>query len=183
MDRVEKKLKDLGRVPRDSVRADGRRSAAWTLHRTTKALMGREDDMKVVLASLRQHGAAVVWGGPGEGKTTVAMEVAAQLRADEPDLNAFILDMRGARPAVVDSSPLKPLLDPYLRTCQAMRVALLPCGHAPRPCYVALQLYETAVTMSARIAANLHKQDWASASDTLQRCWRPGACNGSYDTD
>ena len=93
VDRVTTKLKDLGRVPRDHVR--GARPVAWTLSRTTTALVGREAEVEDVLGSLRQHGAAVIWGGPGEGKSTVAREAAARLHAKQPTLGAFELDMRG----------------------------------------------------------------------------------------
>ena len=79
VERIVGTLKGLGRVPRDYVRRQGRRPVVWTLSRTTDSLVGREAEVKVVLASLRQHGAAIIWGGPGEGKTTVAMEAAARL--------------------------------------------------------------------------------------------------------
>ncbi len=97
--RVEQKLKDVGRVPRDFVRNPGRRPAVWTLSRTTTSLIGREDEVQLVFTSLRQHGAAVIAGGPGEGKTTIAMEAAARLREKKPNLSAFELDMRGERAA------------------------------------------------------------------------------------
>ena len=95
VDRVEEKLKALGRVPSGFVR--GARSVAWTLSRMTTALVGRETEVQDVLASLRQHGAAVIWGGPGEGKSTIAMEAAARLHADNSVLGAFELDMRGEK--------------------------------------------------------------------------------------
>ena len=101
--RVERKLKALGRVPRNFVRHQGRRPALWTIDRMTNSLIGREGDVQLVLKSLRQHGAAVIWGGPGEGKTTIAMEAAARLRASEPDLSAFQVDMRGERVEAVCS--------------------------------------------------------------------------------
>ena len=100
VERVIRKLKDLGRVPHEYEWSQGRRPALWTLSRTTNSLVGREAEVEAVLASLRQQGAAVVWGGPGEGKTTIAMEAAARLRGLEPALSAFEVDMRGERPAV-----------------------------------------------------------------------------------
>ena len=100
VERVLQRLKDLGRVPRDFARNLDTRPAVWTLSRTTNALVGREREVKVVLAALRRHGAAVVWGGPGEGKTTVAMEAARRLRAKEPQMTALALDVRGERAAV-----------------------------------------------------------------------------------
>ena len=94
VERVLEKLKVLGRVQPDYTWIRGRRPSVWTLSRTTDSLVGREEDVAAVLDSLRQ-GAAFVWGGPGEGKTTVAMEAAARLHDEEPSLNGFELDMRG----------------------------------------------------------------------------------------
>ena len=101
MKRVLQMLQSLGRVPRDFVWSEVRRPAVWTLSRTTNSLVGRDSEVDLVLDSLRQHGAAAVWGGPGEGKTTIAMEAAARLHLDEPNLNGFVLDMRGQRAACV----------------------------------------------------------------------------------
>ncbi len=97
VERVLTKLKDLGRVPRDVTLNHSRRPAAWTLGCTTKPIIGREAEVERVLDSLRQHNAAVIWGGAGEGKTTIAMEAAARLRVEEPYLSAFGLDMQGVR--------------------------------------------------------------------------------------
>jgi Mrp family chromosome partitioning ATPase len=99
VERVLTKLKDLSRVPRDVTLNHSRRPAAWTLGHTIKPIVGREAEIQAVLGSLQQHNAAVIWGGPGEGKTTIAMEAAARLRVEEPYLSAFELDMRGKRPA------------------------------------------------------------------------------------
>ena len=98
VERVLHKLKALGRVPRHVTLGHDRRPAAWTLGRMTKRIIGREAEIEAVLASLQQHGAAVIWGGPGEGKTSIAMEAAARLRVAEPYLSAFELDMHGKRP-------------------------------------------------------------------------------------
>ena len=68
VERVLQQLKDLGRVPRDFVRSQVRRPAVWTLSRTTSHLVGREYEVKAVLDSLRQHGAAVLWGGPARAR-------------------------------------------------------------------------------------------------------------------
>ena len=92
VDWVLLELQQMGRVDRDFTRTTA--PAAWTLTRMTEDLVGREDDVTVILDSLRK-GAAVIWGGPGEGNTTVAMEAAARLRAEEQNLNGFVLDMQG----------------------------------------------------------------------------------------
>ena len=91
------KLRALRRVPRGVHFIMKDTAPVWTLGRTTNALVGRELQIRRVLASLRRRGAAVIWGGPGVGKTTVAMEAAARLCAEEPALTAFAIDMRGAR--------------------------------------------------------------------------------------
>ena len=106
VERVLQKLQNLGRIPPDFVWSQSRRPAVWTLSRTTNSLVGREVEVDLVLASLRQHDVAVIWGGPGEGKTTIAMEAAARLRMEQPYLNAFALDMRGECAAI-----------PYATTC------------------------------------------------------------------
>jgi MoxR-like ATPase len=103
---VLQELKHLDRVPRDFVLTECRRPAVWTLTRTTDSLVGREVEVEAVLASLQQHGAAVIWGGPGEGKTTIAIEAAARLRECEPALSAFELDMRSEHaPLTCDRLP------------------------------------------------------------------------------
>ena len=91
--RVLQKLEDLGHVP--PTLSLGDRPAVWTLSRTTDVMIGRAAEVNMVVASLRQHGAALIWGGPGEGKSTLAMAAAALLRVDQPNLHAFRLDMRG----------------------------------------------------------------------------------------
>ena len=77
------------------------RSALWTISRTISIPLGREQDVKAVLASLKQHGAAFIWAGPGEGKTTIAMEAAEQLRSHEEHLSAFEIDMQGESSALL----------------------------------------------------------------------------------
>ena len=74
------------------------RSALW-LCRNTCDLVGREQQVSAVLASLHRHRAAVIWGSPGEGKTAVAAEAGCRL---QEDANAAVklsavVDMNGAR--------------------------------------------------------------------------------------
>ena len=95
VDRVLTELKRLGRVAPTYQLSRTRRPVAWMVNRTTRPLVGRDADVQLVLGSLQQHGAAVIWGGPGEGKTTIAMEAAAQLRILRPTLSAFELNMQG----------------------------------------------------------------------------------------
>ena len=56
--------------------------SALSLYRTTRKLVGREEQVNAVLESLREHGAAIVWGSPGEGKTAVAAEAGCRLQED-----------------------------------------------------------------------------------------------------
>jgi len=63
--------------------------------RTISVPLGREQEVKAVLASLKQHSAAFIWAGPGEGKTTIAMEAAEQLRSHKEHSSAFEIDMQG----------------------------------------------------------------------------------------
>ncbi len=100
INRVKQRLKHLRRIPRNLERVQSSNENVWTLSRTTNALVGRRGEVQAALAGLLRHGAAVVWGGPGEGKKTVAMEAAAQLRAVEPGPFALALDMRGEHTAV-----------------------------------------------------------------------------------
>ena len=52
--------------------------------------------MQKIKASLEKHGAAVVWGGPGEGKSCVGREAACQLWEDEKCLGgALDLNLAG----------------------------------------------------------------------------------------
>ncbi len=55
MERVQEKLKDLGRIPRNSQHRQGRHSAACTLSRDADVLIGRELELGVVLGGLRRH--------------------------------------------------------------------------------------------------------------------------------
>ena len=179
VERVVKQLKDLGRVPRDYVLTQGRRPALWTLSRTTDSLVGREDEVEVVLASLRQHGAAVIWGGPGEGKTTVAMEAAARLHVDEPALSAFKIDMRGERAALLCSRvPWQVSI-----VCVMHSYALvLPRSDEVKLPACAVQVFKVWVTTPSRTPASAPRQHCASASSMLQRRWLLSTCAGRCAT-
>ena len=67
------------------------------LRRAAIQLVGRKLDVEWVEKRLRRHGTAVVWGGPGEGKTSVAMEAACRLQEAGELLLAVVIDMNGAR--------------------------------------------------------------------------------------
>ena len=72
--------------------------SARSLCRYTRNLVGREQQVVAVLGSLHQHGAAVIWGSPGEGKTAVAAEAGCRLQEDvTADIHlSVIVDMISA---------------------------------------------------------------------------------------
>ena len=70
------------------------------LRRIAQPLLGRDAEVEQVIGSLKEHGAAVVWGGPGEGKSSVAMEAACRLWDAEPCLGGcFLVNCVGAQVA------------------------------------------------------------------------------------
>ena len=58
-------------VPRDQL------ELPMQLHRIAQPLFGREAEVQQAMDSLMDHHVAVIWGGPGEGKSSIAMEWAA----------------------------------------------------------------------------------------------------------
>ena len=71
--------------------------AGPSLRRQTLQLLGREREVDWVAKSLRQHGTTVVWGAPGEGKTSVAMEAACRLQEANELLLAVVIDLKGVQ--------------------------------------------------------------------------------------
>ena len=69
---------------------------ALTVTRETRRIVGRRNEVAAVWDSVREVGAAFVWGGPGEGKTTIAKEVACRLQENGSLRLCVSLDMRGA---------------------------------------------------------------------------------------
>ena len=66
------------------------------LHRIAQPLLGREAEVQQVLDSLTKHHAAVIWGGPGEGKSSIAMEAGIRLWDAEKCLGGcFAIDCMG----------------------------------------------------------------------------------------
>ena len=181
MDRVLHKLKDLGRVPRDCTRRQGHPQALWMLSSTTKELVGRHDEVEVVLASLRDCGAAVIWGGPGEGKTTVAMEAAAQLREREPALSAFEVDMRGEL-----GHRFCRHLTRRRNTCRCASMAYVPdaaiarSGDWPEWCCAGVQ---GIINDAIRTPASAPGHRCFSASSMPQCRWRLSTCGAKCAVD
>lgn len=66
------------------------------LSRNPHPLVGREREVQRVVQSLQLHRAAVVWGGPGEGKSSIATEAGCRLWAANECLGGcFSLDLAG----------------------------------------------------------------------------------------
>ena len=186
VDRVLKKLKELGRVRSDFVRSQGRRAAVWTLTRTRDALIGRGGEVEAVLTSLQLHGAAVIWGGPGEGKTSVAMEAAARLREHEPDLSAFELDMRGVRSPVLASWHYFCGIGNLHVVRLLVRLLLLTTPGPPACLRASLTRQVLNLAQASRLCKALPAmtpasacwQAWPSVSTMQQRCWPLSTCVG-----
>ena len=67
------------------------------LHRVAQPLLGRDAEVQHVMDSLLKHHAAVIWGGPGEGKSSIAMEAGCRLwEADRSLGGCFAVDCQGA---------------------------------------------------------------------------------------
>ena len=88
---VEAKLLPAHYVPRDQL------EIPMQLHRIAQPLLGREAEVQQVLKCLLEHHAAVIWGGPGEGKSSIAMEAGCRLWDAEKCLGGcFVVDCLGA---------------------------------------------------------------------------------------
>ncbi len=135
VERVAETIMELLPTPRVAARWKDRRTDIYTMPGTTAAITGREREVEAVLASLRQHGAAVIWGGPGEGKATVAMAAAFRLYRDLQYLSTFEVDMRGGAATVAcriaSETAMTAEYDvPSCRSVGCGSVSLLPAGVA-----------------------------------------------------
>ncbi len=100
---------DFTQAPRPLVNRASRPGSAASarsellLCRNTRNLIGREQQVSAVLESLRQHGAAVIWGSPGEGKTSVAAEAGCRLQEDVSAAIklSVVIDLNGVRACVL----------------------------------------------------------------------------------
>ena len=97
-DKVIEGLSTAGRlpsfyVPRHQLKPPMR------LERTAQPLLGREEEVQKVMHSLMEYKAAVIWGGPGEGKTSIGMEVGYRLwEAGRCEGGCFMVNLHGAFP-------------------------------------------------------------------------------------
>ena len=92
--------------------------------RCAHPLVGRDSELQHIMDSLDRHRAAVVWGGPGEGKSSLAMEAACQLWDQGRCLGGcFYVDCLGELCALsavsVKLSHLKTL---FTHTCVATKI-------------------------------------------------------------
>lgn len=93
---VIERLKDAGLLPKYFV-PRGELEMPMRLYRTADPLVGREEEVQAVMSSLLEHHAAVIWGGPGEGKSSIAMEAGCRLWDAEKCLGGcFAVDCHGA---------------------------------------------------------------------------------------
>ena len=81
----EAKLLPAHFVPRDQL------EISMQLHRIAQPLLGREAEVQQILDSLMEHHAAIIWGGPGEGKSSIAMEAGCRLWDAEKCLGRLLL--------------------------------------------------------------------------------------------
>lgn len=88
-------LKRMGRLPADHPRTDPSRLPLRLPH-PPDSLTGRVQQREEMLQQLREKRCIQVWGGPGEGKTTLVRAIGRQLfwRGVFPH-GAFELDMTG----------------------------------------------------------------------------------------
>ena len=82
------------------------------LWRLATPLVCREEAVQRIVQSLLEHSAAVIWGGPGEGKSSVAMEAGCRLWESgkclggcfQVDLNGELATACRPRPIQVNNS-------------------------------------------------------------------------------
>ena len=98
VDAVVDCLKKANKLPKGFNCSSELLSPPIHLHRMKGKLVGREAEVVEVLSKLRDpsKGAAIVRGGPGEGKSMVAMEAARRLwESDEILGGGFGVDLQG----------------------------------------------------------------------------------------
>ena len=106
MDVVLQHLKDVKLLPDYYVPRD-QLEPPMQLYRIAQPLFGREAEVQQAMDSLMEHHVAVIWGGPGEGKSSIAMEVGCRLwDAGKCPGGCFEVDCLGAlhfinRPALI----------------------------------------------------------------------------------
>lgn len=95
-DRVINMLKAAGELIRD-YRARGQLAPPMRLCPVAGSFIGREKEVQEVTESLLDKGAAVIWGSPGEGKSSVARKAGEVLwLGDKAYGGCFEIDLLGA---------------------------------------------------------------------------------------
>ena len=93
---VVQHLKEAKLLPAHYVTRD-QLEVPMQLHRIAQPLLGREEEVQQVLDCLLKHHAAIIWGGPGEGKSSIAMEAGCRLwDADKCLGGCFAVNCLGA---------------------------------------------------------------------------------------
>ena len=93
---VIEELQNAGKLDINFRLRGGQLETPMYLLRSQHPLFGREGDVQQVKASLEQYRAAVIWGGPGEGKSSIAMEAGCQLWTEQKcPGGCFVVDMLG----------------------------------------------------------------------------------------
>ena len=92
---VMKRLEEAG-VLKAPYQPHGQPEVPMQLWRLATPLLSREEEVQLVLRSLLEHSAAVIWGGPGEGKSSIAMEAGCRLWESGKCLGGcFQVDLNG----------------------------------------------------------------------------------------
>ena len=93
---VVKYLKEANLLPPHYVSRDQLQDPMQP-HRIAQPLLGREAEVQQVMDSLTKHHAAVIWAGPGEGKSSLAREAGCRLwEAEKCQGGCFVVDCIGA---------------------------------------------------------------------------------------
>ena len=139
--------------------------SALSLCRSTRNLVGRTQQVEAVLGSLRRHGAAVIWGSPGEGKTALAAEAGCCL---QEEVNAdiyvsIIVDMNGAHTCEVEGLLKSPVL-----------AAVLPASRfaASRGRALMWHTMQACQTRRAMATGRQIRRQCGACSSTSQLHWR-----------
>ena len=98
-----KRLEEAGGL-KEPYRPHSQPEVPMQLWRLAAPLLCREKEVQQVLRSLLEHSAAVIWGGPGEGKSSIAMEAGCRLWESGKCLGGcFQVDLNGELAASCDT--------------------------------------------------------------------------------
>lgn len=103
------------------------------IYRSTRIpLVGRDTELGEVLSSLHKHGAAVLWAGPGEGKSALALEAACrEWEAGRCLGGCLSVDMKGACLKITSHFTLlvhNKVCSGKLETISGRCISIVPCA-------------------------------------------------------